>query len=223
MADLRVVIVADDSLARAGLEALLSARADDLGVLSGLSACEVVDGVTTDAWFAGATPAFDVVLWDLGPDPEIYLERLVESDLMSEPLVVLLPDSLHAADVWIAAATSRGAGRGLLLRETEPAQLVAALVAVVEGSVVLDPDLAADLLPASHRLGASSLVEDLTPRELEVLQLLAEGLSNRAIGSDLGISEHTVKFHVNAILGKLGAQSRTEAVVRATRLGLIIL
>jgi two-component system nitrate/nitrite response regulator NarL len=66
-------------------------------------------------------------------------------------------------------------------------------------------------------------VEDLTPRELEVLQLLAEGLPNKAIGLRLSISEHTVKFHVNAILGKLGAQSRTDAVVRATRLGLIIL
>jgi DNA-binding NarL/FixJ family response regulator len=58
---------------------------------------------------------------------------------------------------------------------------------------------------------------------LEVLQLLAEGLPNKTIAYRLGISEHTVKFHVNAILGKLGAQSRTEAVVRATRLGLILL
>ncbi len=65
--------------------------------------------------------------------------------------------------------------------------------------------------------------EALTPREREVLQLLAEGLANRAIAQRLAISEHTVKFHVNAILGKLNAQSRTEAVVRAARLGLLIL
>jgi len=65
--------------------------------------------------------------------------------------------------------------------------------------------------------------ESLTSRELEVLQYLAEGLPNKAIALKLGISEHTIKFHVNAILGKLGAQSRTEAVVRASRLGLIIL
>jgi DNA-binding NarL/FixJ family response regulator len=58
---------------------------------------------------------------------------------------------------------------------------------------------------------------------MEVLRLLAEGLPNKAIAHRLGISEHTVKFHVNALLGKLGAQSRTEAVVRATRLGLILL
>ena len=68
-----------------------------------------------------------------------------------------------------------------------------------------------------------ALIEPLTPREIEVLHLLAEGMTNRAIAQRLEISEHTVKFHVNAILGKLGAQSRTDAVVRATRLGVILL
>jgi DNA-binding NarL/FixJ family response regulator len=67
------------------------------------------------------------------------------------------------------------------------------------------------------------LVEELTPRELAVLHLVAEGLPNKTIALRLGISEHTVKFHINAILGKLGVASRTEAVVRATRLGLILL
>ena len=65
--------------------------------------------------------------------------------------------------------------------------------------------------------------ETLTARELEVLQCIAEGQANKAIAARLHISEHTVKFHVNAILGKLAAQSRTEAVVRATRLGLVLL
>jgi len=63
----------------------------------------------------------------------------------------------------------------------------------------------------------------LTPRENQVLQLLAQGMTNKAIALDLGITDHTVKFHVNAIMGKLGAQSRTEAVVRATQLGMIAL
>ena len=67
------------------------------------------------------------------------------------------------------------------------------------------------------------LIESLTPRESEVLQLLAQGMPNKQIALELAISEHTVKYHVNAILGKLGAQSRTEAVVRATRAGLILL
>jgi len=66
-------------------------------------------------------------------------------------------------------------------------------------------------------------IEDLTPRELEVLQHLAEGLTNKAIAQRLAVSEHTIKFHVNALMSKLGAQSRTEAVVLATRQGLITL
>ena len=73
---------------------------------------------------------------------------------------------------------------------------------------------AADVVPAAV---------DLTPRESQVLGLLAEGLTNKAIAQRLSISDHTVKFHVNAILGKLNAQSRTDAVVRATRQGLISL
>ncbi|HZY06001.1 MAG TPA: response regulator transcription factor, partial [Anaeromyxobacteraceae bacterium] len=70
---------------------------------------------------------------------------------------------------------------------------------------------------------APALDEPLTPRELEVLGLLAEGLPNKAIAARLGISEHTAKFHVNAILGKVGAESRSEAIVRAARLGLVVL
>jgi DNA-binding NarL/FixJ family response regulator len=88
--------------------------------------------------------------------------------------------------------------------------------------IALDPALA-DVVQPSRDLLPQPPAEELTPRELEVLQLLAEGLSNKAIAYRLDISEHTVKFHVNAILGKLSAQSRTEAVVQATRLGLIIL
>jgi DNA-binding NarL/FixJ family response regulator len=100
--------------------------------------------------------------------------------------------------------------------------MVAALTAVSEGLTVLDPSVAGVLSPAEE-LPPTALAEELTPRELEVLQLLAEGLSNKAIGYRLEISEHTVKFHVTAIMSKLGAQSRTDAVVRATRLGLIVL
>jgi DNA-binding NarL/FixJ family response regulator len=83
---------------------------------------------------------------------------------------------------------------------------------------VFDPAFALRVAPAR-----ASLVEDLTPRETQVLQLIAEGKSNKTIARELDISEHTVKFHVNAILGKLNAASRTEAVVLATRLGLVML
>ena len=85
---------------------------------------------------------------------------------------------------------------------------------------MLDPALLT-VLPARADREPESPIEPLTPREHEVLQRLAEGLSNRMIAQRLEISEHTVKFHVNAILGKLSAQSRTEAVAHAARLGLI--
>jgi DNA-binding NarL/FixJ family response regulator len=96
------------------------------------------------------------------------------------------------------------------------------MMAAAQDLVVLDPSLPAPVL-STRDPSSPMLVEELTPRELEVLDLLAEGLSNKAIAHRLGISDHTVKFHVNAVMGKLGAQSRTEAVVRATRLGLILL
>ncbi|MGH2536960.1 MAG: response regulator transcription factor, partial [Candidatus Promineifilaceae bacterium] len=84
---------------------------------------------------------------------------------------------------------------------------------------IVEPEFLGALRPAAPL--EEPPLEPLTPRELEVLGLLAEGLTNKAIALRLGISEHTVKFHLNAILSKLGAQSRTAAVVRATRLGLI--
>jgi DNA-binding NarL/FixJ family response regulator len=93
---------------------------------------------------------------------------------------------------------------------------------VAQGLLIVDPVLAPALLPLRER-EIEPLPEALTPREVEVLQLLADGRPNKTIALQLGISEHTVKFHVNSILNKLDVQSRTEAVVRATRLGLVIL
>ena len=123
---------------------------------------------------------------------------------------------MHAASIWAAGA------RGLLLRTSSPAGLAAALTAVAQGLAVLDPELTAAVSPVRDS-APPPLNVDLTPREQEVLQLLAEGLPNKAIADKLGISEHTAKFHINSILGKLSARSRTEAVTRATRLGLIVL
>ena len=206
--DLLVLIVASDPLARAGLAALL---ADQPG-------CSVVGQVTGEADVAAAIDIYrpDVVIWDLGWNAALALEHLADLEGANPPIVALLPDETHVADAWTAGA------RGLLLRRSDPAGLVATLLAVVQGLVVLDPELASAVPPARDRAPAP-VMGDLTPREQEVLGLLAEGLPNKSIAHRLSISEHTVKFHVNAILGKLGAQSRTEAVTRATRLGLILL
>jgi DNA-binding NarL/FixJ family response regulator len=99
-------------------------------------------------------------------------------------------------------------------------------VAAAVGLVVLHPDFIEDLFPQNDsptRALSSSPIQSLTPREIEVLGMLALGLGNKIIAKRLGISEHTVKFHISSIFQKLNASSRTEAVTLGARLGLIML
>lgn len=212
MADLRLLLVADNPLARAGLATLI---ADQPGMAI---VGQVAGGETLPADIEIYQP--DVVIWDLGWEPEESLNLLHElaADTMEGNLrfVALLPEVDQ-----VPAIASAGV-QGLLLRNISSEQLLAAVTAAANDLVVLDPEIMAALLPAGP-LEEMTPVEELTPREREVLQLLAEGLANKAIAQRLEISEHTVKFHVNAIMSKLGVQSRTAAVVRATRLGLILL
>ena len=204
---LRVLIVADDPLARAGLAALL---ADQVGYT-------IVGQVAGDSDLPASLDVYqpDVVLWDLGWSPSSIFDLPVDPKTFDLPFVALLNDPQQATDAWAAGM------QGLLLRDADATQLLAALRAVTQGLVTIAPTLADSLFP-QVQLSPPSLVETLTPRESEVLQLLAEGLPNKTIALRLDISEHTVKFHVNAIMSKLNAQSRTEAVVRATQLGLIL-
>jgi DNA-binding NarL/FixJ family response regulator len=203
----RVLIVADDPLTRSGLSALLANQPGC--IVSGQSPASADLNAALNVY------APDVVLWDVGWDVSASLEHIADLREAGMPILVLLPDEARAAEIWLAGA------RGLLLRSASPDTLIAALNAVAQGLVVLDAALGAVLLSPRDRVPAPS--EELTARELQVLQALAEGLPNKAIALRLGISEHTIKFHVNSILSKLGAQSRTDAVVRASRLGLIIL
>jgi DNA-binding NarL/FixJ family response regulator len=215
MAELRVLVVADNLLVRAGLAALLS---DEGGL-------HVVGQVAGGESLADDLEVYrpNALVWDFGWQQDAArdsFDRLVE-DIGTEampPLVMLLADDSHSADM--ASLLKALPGGGLLLRDSTPEQLCAALNTAALGLFTFDPLLV--LLPTADTL-PEPLAEELTPRETEVLQLLAEGLANKMIAQQLGISDHTVKFHVNAILSKLNAQSRTEAVVRATRLGLIIL
>jgi len=208
MDNARVLIVANDPLTRAGLSALLNNQ----------PGCVVVGQVAGDADLLAEIDVYrpDVTVWDLGWDPLAALDHLADLGNDRLPILALLADETCAANVWAAGV------HGLLLRDAGIENLVAALQAIVGGLVALDPGLAQAILPTGIQ-SPGHLIEELTPREIEVLQLLAEGLPNKTIAHRLDISEHTVKFHVNAILSKLGAQNRTEAVVRATRLGLIIL
>jgi DNA-binding NarL/FixJ family response regulator len=212
MTDLRLLVVAADPLARAGLATLLDERPElqIAGQVSGgESLAEEVDVFQPDA-----------LVIDLGWEPEAGLATLEELALDPEAdrlvVIVLAPDEETAAAAWAAGA------RGLLPRTTSGERLVAAIQGVAQGLAVIEPELLNGAWPTSSA-EAAEMAEELTPRELDVLQLLAEGLANKTIARRLDISEHTVKFHVNAIMSKLGAQSRTAAVVQATRLGLIML
>jgi two-component system, NarL family, nitrate/nitrite response regulator NarL len=213
MTPIRVLIIAGDPLVRAGLAALMAGEAQ----------VNVVGQTAPDGALASQVPAYqpDVVLWDLGWNPATSLEWLADLTEVGPPVLALLAGEVNAAEVWVTGV------RGLLVREAGGGLIATALLAVAQGLLVLDPTFASNLSHGPSLIAPSplteTLTETLTPRELEVLRGLADGLANKEIARSLGISEHTVKFHVNAILGKLGAQSRTEAVVRATRAGLILL
>lgn len=204
--DLRVLVVADDPLARAGLAAMLASQ-HGLTVVG-----QVPAGPELPERLATYRP--EAMVWDLGWESASSLELLNDLRDAAVPIVALLLDDARVREAWAAGA------RGLLLRDSDGPTLAMALRAVARGLTVLAPELAGALRP-SHNAGTVPTTEELTPREQEVLRLLAQGLPNKAIAQRLGVTEHTVKFHLNAILGKLGAQSRTEAVVLAARLGLI--
>jgi DNA-binding NarL/FixJ family response regulator len=201
---LRLLVVSADPLARGGLAALLDA-------VPGLAVVEqAAPGPEVQSSLRRSAP--EVAAFDLGAG-DARSESL--RDLAGRlPVVALLSDGSQAAEALAAGA------RGAVFRDAPAERMAAALAAAARGLVALDAGIAASVVRAPP---AVALDEPLTPRELQVLALLAEGLANKAIAVRLGISEHTAKFHVNAILGKLGAESRSEAIVRAARLGLVVL
>lgn len=210
---LRILVIADDLLARTGLTTLLETETD----------CDIVGQISGGPNLADDAPIYapDVLLYDMGWTPLStmpHLLPLVDSGL---PIVALLPNEDDASTVL--GTLSQFDSYGLLLRERDTETLVSALSAVAKGLIVLDPNFALDAISLNDTTTIPILPEPLTSREDDVLQLLAKGMTNKAIALDLGITDHTVKFHVNAIMSKLGAQSRTEAVVQATRAGLIVL
>lgn len=211
---IRVLIVAASPLARAGLQNLLASR--NVEVVASQATIDALAELLSDA-------APDVVLIDSTGEPfESMMESILASGLASDINVVILGDGITPA---ASAEALRSGIRAALPGDISPEQLVAALEAVASGLVVLHPSQAAEVLPAgaAPARAIEEITESLTRRELEVLQMLAAGLSNKEIGARLNISEHTAKFHVASILGKLGAGSRTEAVSLGIRRGLILL
>lgn len=205
---MRVLVVAASTMAQAGLAALV----------------ESVDGLDVAASVSPGTAA--EVARHL--DPDICLLDL-EGAVDVEETVAALAGDLDCPLVVVAEPRSfrqaLGAGAGGVLTPGIPAgSLAAALTAVGQGIGVVypSPALLSDVAPGApaERLPGRT-VEPLSPRELEVLGLLSAGMTNQLLALALGISEHTAKFHVSAVLGKLGAQSRAEAVATGYQLGFL--
>jgi len=203
-----VLVVAGSDLAAARVEAMLRGRSDlrvTVGGPAGLARHldEHAPSVVVLALQAEATAR--------------ALERLQDHE---GALTVVVLASDPAAE-WTARARRLGV-RAVLREDATAEELDAAIIAAKAGLVVLHPDVLERSTPA-RTAERRDRAPALTPRELEILEMLAEGISNRAVAARLGISSQTVKFHVASILAKLGAASRTEAVTFGVRQGLIAL
>ena len=212
---IRVMLAAASTVRRAGLEALLK-KAPLLELAGSLHS-----PVAVAQYAAQLQP--DIILLDLENE-----HRLTGSAVSTElaripsgvPAVVLIDEP--SAD-WTAHALRSGV-RAIIPRDSDPEEILAAVQAAHSGLVLLDPDITQNLtsrIPTQAQPAAG--FDDLTAREIEVLRMLAEGLGNREMASRLGISDHTVKFHISSILDKLGASTRTEAVTMGIRMGIILL
>jgi len=200
---IRVLVGSRSSVVRAGLETLVRS----------IPSFEFAGAVDVSR-LAPSDLSGDVLLIEV--DPRDY-EWQVLADLPI-PAVLLLDFS----DLTLISSALRSGIRGAIPLDATAEEIEGAVHAVHAGLAVTTPTSLAELLPEPQPL-AEELAEPLSERELEVLDLLAEGLSNKLIAHRLSISEHTVKTNVGSIFAKLGASSRTEAVSQAIRRGLVML
>ncbi|MDX2076387.1 MAG: response regulator transcription factor [bacterium] len=212
--DIPVLVVAESMLSRMGLSALLG-QTEMIDVV-GQTSPHDLSLATIDIYRA------EVIVWILGDDAT---PSPIFADL-SLPILFLLMDVAQSGRLFSVIRpyiTDSSPMAMLPQNPLSPDRLVSAISAVRDGLMVIDPVLLPTLGLSGEVEKSLSSTENLTPREAQVLQLMAEGMPNKQIARDLGISPNTVKFHVNAILSKLNAQSRTEAVIRATQLGWVLL
>jgi DNA-binding NarL/FixJ family response regulator len=209
---IRILIADDHPVVRDGLVAILSTQPDfEVAAVAedGLEAVELA-----------ATLRPDVILLDLEM-PRLDGAAAIRQMRATDPDVRVIVFTAFDTDERILTAVQAGA-QGYLLKGAPRQELFQAVRVVHAGGSLLQPIVASRLLRQVSR-EAEIDVEPLTPREQEVLQLMAQGLQNKEIAAQLVISERTVKFHVSAILSKLGAGNRTEAVTMAVQQGLISL
>jgi len=208
-----IVICSADPVLRRSLEQLL--REDPVLTVVGVAhdpaaMLRLIDQNHVDAVLVDTPPREQLVDWRFRHDQAAFM------------VLVDGADEEDSLDALYAGA------RAILPRSAEPNEIAAAIKAVIKGLAVLPHELLATLLngtSAAEELpdGNDEARARLTPRELEVLAAMADCASNKAIARQMGISFHTAKFHVAAILAKLNADSRTEAVMRAAQLGLVML
>jgi NarL family two-component system response regulator YdfI len=202
---IHVLVAGSSPVTRAGLEGIV--HSDSSLELAG----SVPSGNVTES-VEERTP--DVVLLEVIGFDERWAQALSS---LGVPVVLLT----EFQDGVLLGAALRHHVRAVLALNASHSEIVAAVVAAAAGLYVFQrPSL--DLLTSDSRPLTATLDEPLSPRELEVLAMLAEGLSNKLIAHRLGISEHTVKFHVAAVMAKLHAGSRTDAVMVGIRRGLVI-
>ncbi|MDQ4504622.1 response regulator transcription factor [Sinomonas sp. ASV322] len=208
---IRIVVADDHPIVRAGIVSLLDA-ADDLEVVG-----EAADG--GEAVELAATVRPDLVLMDLrmpGLDGAAATARLAAEGNPAKVLVLTTYDT----DEHIVSAIEAGAS-GYLLKAAPQEEILAGIRAVAAGETVLAPSVAAQLVRRVRADSASTAPPALSPRELDVLRLVAAGSSNPDIARTLFIGEATVKTHLAHIFDKLGVGDRTRAVTRAMELGIL--
>lgn len=230
--DIKVFITAASPVLRAGLEAVL--QRDEKLTVAGAAA----QMPPARFGYSNRQP-IDVFLINVEGEKDFddLLEFLGDAPAEggnSPAVVALFPPELQTAETFLRAL--RGDVRAVLPHDASASEITSAVLAAASGLISLTPEMMDSLLSFSKTaLATDSLIENgsqtfsgemieaLTRRELEVLEMLAEGASNKTIADRLNISEHTVKFHLASVFGKLGAGSRTEAVTLALRRGLVLL
>lgn len=213
---IRVVLADDHAVVRKGIREFLEGEPDITVV------AEAVDGEQAIALVAEHQP--DVAVLDIQM-PQVSGIEATRRIKAEHPKVRVLILSAYDDDPYIFALLQAGAS-GYVLKTADSGELVNAVRTVSRGESALDPAVAqkvVQLLTSGRPLGAQAAAEPLTEREIEVLHLAAKGLTNKAIGQALAISDRTVQGHLANIYGKLGAGSRTEAVTEALKQGWIVL
>jgi DNA-binding NarL/FixJ family response regulator len=215
-APIRVILADDHAVVRKGIREFLE---EDPGIVV---VAEAVNGEEALRLVGEHVPAVAVLDIQMPTMTGIEATRRIKA---AHPGVRVLILTAYDDDPYVLALLRAGAD-GYILKNAGPDELVRAVKDVSAGGMVLSPDVAARVvaqMTAGRPAAAQEQVEPLSERELDVLRLAGQGLTNKAIGHTLGISDRTVQGHLASIYGKLGVGSRTEAVTRALKLGWIVL